>query len=48
MSHTFIAQVEFENGTAITDKFSSFDDFNLWVRNAIEDFGYVTYLKITA
>lgn len=38
--------VEFENGTAITDDFSDRDAFNNWVRNAIADFGNITYIKI--
>lgn len=40
------ATVEFANGTAITDKFSDKDDFNLWVKNAIADFGNIVYIKI--
>ena len=42
----FKAAVEFANGTAITDKFSDKDDFNLWVKNAIADFGNIVYIKI--
>lgn len=40
------ATVEFANGTAITDKFSDKDDFNLWVKNAIADFGNIVYIEI--
>lgn len=42
----FKATVEFSNGTAITDKFSDKDDFNLWVKNAVADFGNIVYIKI--
>ena len=42
----FKATVEFSNGTAITDKFSDKDDFNLWARNAIADFGNIIYIQI--
>ena len=38
--------VEFANGTAITDKFTDKEDFNLWIENAIADFGDVVYIKI--
>lgn len=37
--------VEFADGTAITDKFSDKDDFNLWIKNAIADFGNVVYIE---
>ena len=42
----FEATVEFANGTAITDEFSDKDDFNLWVKIAIADFGNIVYIKI--
>ena len=38
--------VEFEDGTCIIDKFADKKDFNLWVENAIKDFGYIMYLEI--
>lgn len=38
--------VEFENGTAITDKFSDKNDFNNWAKTAMADFGSITYIKI--
>ena len=42
----FKAKLEFANDTAITDKFSDKDDFNLWVKNAIADFGNIVYIEI--
>lgn len=38
--------VEFSNGTSITDSFVSLDEFNLWIDNAIRDFGPVVYIKM--
>jgi len=40
------ATVDFENGTSITDKFRDYDDFNLWVSTAIEQFGHIVFIEI--
>lgn len=42
----FKAHVEFKNGCYIEDNFYTKADFNLWVKNAIADFGDVVYIEI--
>lgn len=42
----FKTHVEFKNGCSIEDNFYSKADFNLWVKNAIADFGDVVYIEI--
>lgn len=42
----FKAHIEFKNGCSIEDNFYNKADFNLWVKNAIADFGDVVYIEI--